>query len=511
MTSQGIWNRVSSTVTQYINPRYLIVALVVLSIVGTVITNACINIAIVAMTPPFDENKTVLGSCSVLDSHIQKHEEFEKPSLVEDGNPDRLRDRVYDWNEKQKGVVFSSFFWSYIACHSFSGQIVQKVGGRWLISICLIGSCIITLLVPFSTDFFLLFLFLRIFLGVLHSAIFPAAYDVLFNWVPVNQRTICFALLDVGTNIATVMSYLTSGSLTKIYGWPALFFMPAIIAGVSAVFATLGIRNKPLDSALDEEMSDFAEVSTAKEAIEEIDIFDESKKAPTPFWAIIKNKAVLAAALNRFCGSWNFFIVMSKIPSYLKDIQHEDISENGIINAGMAALAGVSLIINGSVSDVIINRGWLSRTRTRKAFSFCSGTFAAVCMMCIPLAGCNPSTLHIILFLQAFGGGFGAGCDAALPSEMTKNFPAVTFAIVNTIGMSAGFLTPLYAGVILDNVENQWKAWSILYWTSGGFMIFCVVLFQIFGSAERQEFDFVQDVNKPVIPERPRPRKFSHF
>ena len=509
---------VKEKVLRVVNHRYFIVSLIVFAIVGTVITNACINIAVVAMTPPVQENKTVIGACPALEHSDDS--ENKNPQDPEDPDTEpkhRLRDIKYDWSESTKSLVFGSFFWSYIACLSFSGQIVQKFGSKWLISACLIGSCLIDTTVPFATKYLWLFLALRVCLGVLHSGCFPAAYDVIFNWVPLKERTICFALLDVANNIAVVTSYTTSGPLMKAYGWPALFWMPAILAGVAGFFATLGIKDKPpVGSEIDREMSDVANGVT-NEAFEEemTDTFDDKPKKSdmkTPFRAILTNRAVLASALFRFSGSWNFMIVMAKIPSYLKDIQREDISSNGFINAGMATLAGISLVINGSLSDVIINRGILSRTRTRKMFALFSGLSAATLMMCIPAAGCSTSTLHVILLLQAFGGGFGAGCDAALPSEMTTNFPAVTYAIVNTIALSAGFLTPLYAGLILDKIANQWTAWCVVFWSSGVFMICCTLLFQIFGSAERQPFDFVKENERPRALSIPMPpRKFSVF
>jgi len=181
----------------------------------------------------------------------------------------------------------------------------------------------------------------------------------------------------------------------------------------------------------------------------------------------------------------------------------------------MAALVGTSLLVNGTLSDVIINKGWLSRTRTRKMFSLLSGYSAASLLMLIPAAGCNAGGLQAILFLQAFGAGFGAGCDAALPSEMTKNFPAITFAIVNTIAMSACFIAPKYAGLILDKIDNKWAAWNTLFFSSGIFMIISCSLFAVLGSAERQEFDMIEDETeeRPGIGrvDFPSPRKFSVF
>ena len=76
---------------------------------------------------------------------------------------------------------------------------------------------------------------------------------------------------------------------------------------------------------------------------------------------------------------------------------------------------------------------------------------------------------------------------------MTKNFASVTFSMAAMIGAVPGFVAPLFAGLFLDYVKNQWTAWCIVYGTTGLFMILATVVFVIFGSAEKQNFDFVDN------------------
>ena len=100
----------------------------------------------------------------------------------------------------------------------FKGMVVAKLGSRLLIPLCLLGSRVISAGIPFSTDFFAVFLVLRILLGSLHSIVFPAAYDVIFNWLSrARERKFSFELLLAGLHLATVTIYISSGSLTMAH------------------------------------------------------------------------------------------------------------------------------------------------------------------------------------------------------------------------------------------------------------------------------------------------------
>ena len=478
---------------------YFIVSLVTLGIIGAIITNACISIAVVAMTSNHeDQNKTVIGSCPVIESA----KEFNPSDKTETaGDSTRLRDKVYDWSQATQSIIFGASFIAYITVLSTSGQLVQRFGGRWFLAGCLFGCCLINAIIPFSTEILLLFIGLRLCLGVVHSAAYPSGYDIIIKWVPPKQRSVCFALLDVGANVAIITSLTTSGPILNAYGWPGIFWMPSIFAGITCVLVTLGIRNKPPPKS--ESKHELSEMGESKAKLEELN--EETvpkKKASTPFKAILTNRAVLAAALIRFSDVWGFNLAASKIPAYLNDIQHEDISNNGFINAGMSVFSAISMILSGYFSDFIINKGWMSRTRTRKTFGLLTGLFVSIPMMCIPLVGCSTSNLHVILFLMSFASGFSTGCDSSLPAEITSNYAAVTFAIISTVGASTGFIAPAVAGLILDNIENQWTAWSVVFYSSGIFMILSSTIFQFIGSAETQPFDSIgeKDKSKNSVP-----------
>ena len=86
-----------------------------------------------------------------------------------------------------------------------------------------------------------------------------------------------------------------------------------------------------------------------------------------------------------------------------------------------------------------------------------------------------------------------AGSDASLPSEMSTLFPGELFSILNMISMSAGFVAPAFAGLILDNMKDEWAAWCVVFWSSAILLILSNIVFILFASAERQPFDMIEE------------------
>jgi len=57
-------------------------------------------------------------------------------------------------------------------------------------------------------------------------------------------------------------------------------------------------------------------------------------------------------------------------------------------------------------------------------------------------------------------------------------------------------MAPMTVGVILDNMDDQWKTWSTIFLMSGSLTIFANILFLFFASAERQDFDYLKGEKK---------------
>lgn len=102
------------------------------------------------------------------------------------------------------------------------------------------------------------------------------------------------------------------------------------------------------------------------------------------------------------------------------------------------------------------------------------------------------TTVIGLLILGSIFQAFDAAGNIPNPGEVSKNFPTTVFAIVNMLNTSAGFIVPFLIGHIL-----KWRAdyplletWSIVFYLAAVISFCGGVIFLLFGSAERQPFDF---------------------
>ena len=217
-----------------------------------------------------------------------------------------------------------------------------------------------------------------------------------------------------------------------------------------------------------------------------------------PWLRILTNKSVLAVAFFQFACFWILTIFFSFIPKYLNEIQHVPIGENGMINGIVYLISLLSLLTTGLLSEHVIQRKWLSRTATRKAFSLVTGTATAVTFLLIPAIGCNQFGLKILIFVGSVLSGFSSGSDTPMASEMSKNYPSALFALLNMTATSTGFIVPAFCGAVLQSLpQDPWRAWCIIFYVSAAVNIFANIVFLIWASSERQPFDMIDEPTEP--------------
>ena len=357
------------------------------------------------------------------------------------------------------------------------GYFAQRFGGKWPLTVAVSGSCVISLLFPSVADYVYLLIILRMILGIFQAGCFPSSYDIILKWIPLNRRSLCYSFFEVGPALAEIVNFATTGIIAEKYGWPALFYIPGGVCGVIAITDVLLLRSRP----------------TKVKAIEEEQSEDTpSKSLPIPWKRILTSPPVIVMFFFRFALQFYGSAVNSKIPVYLKEVQHQDLSNNGYIHALMAGVAGVSHVTNGYLSDLIINRKWLNRTTTRKMFAILTGVGMSLSLALIPAS--NSLTMaQVLLLTKSLSEGFG-GNLISLSSEMSHNFAAVTFSLMAMIAASSGFIAPALAGFILDFfAEDVSVGWCITFFSTAILMMAATILLVIYGSAERQPFDEVRE------------------
>lgn len=481
--------------------RYIIMALLFLAAFVTDITRSDLNIAIVTMTEPIpiEQSLDVCPHPLIYDIEMEFFETGNFTYGTEHHEiPSEFHRRQYPWDQEVQGLLLGSFFWAMMIFQIPAGALAQRWGGKYVVAACLLASCLLSIATPFVTDYHVFwFIGLRFLLGIFQAGIYAAGFGMICDWFPVRERSLCFSILDAGSYIGSVITFFCSGYLSLAFGWPMLFFMPGTIAAIVFTFFTLITTSEAGDhpciskNELNHIMSGIEhEPGDKKDKNDGSKSHDQNEhKQETPWVAIFTNRAVNAAILIKFSIGWNFAVFYLEMPKYLNEIIHEEIRSNGTINAGVNLLTGITMILTGCLSEKMIEGGYIGRTNCRKLFACFSNLGYGLMMLAIPAVGCDAFKLKVIMLTCAALSGFQGGSDLPLASEMSKNYPATIYAIVNNVALAAGFMVPTYTGIILSDIKDQWFGWSIIFYSSCALSLVSFVFFLFCASSDRQDFD----------------------
>lgn len=114
-------------------------------------------------------------------------------------------------------------------------------------------------------------------------------------------------------------------------------------------------------------------------------------------------------------------------------------------------------------------------------------------LLVIPALGCRETEVICVICFAMFTYGLSSGADLPLPAELSTNFSASLLAIINTVSASAGILAPWLVGLILKNVADIQVAWNLVFYLTAAICVFCGLIFVVFGTSERQEWDYVDE------------------
>lgn len=168
------------------------------------------------------------------------------------------------------------------------------------------------------------------------------------------------------------------------------------------------------------------------------------------------------------------------------------------------------------VSEVLISNNIFTRTTVRKIFSSIALYTLALCLLIVPMIGCNTNLIILTLVIGMFAYGFVTGGDVIVPAEISINYPSTIYSSLNSFSSLSGSLAPLIVGLILDSstidpsisatsdplsissVTGQIalkQSWDLVFYLTASIVSIGTTIFIIYGSSERQSFDFNYNQN----------------
>ena len=142
------------------------------------------------------------------------------------------------------------------------------------------------------------------------------------------------------------------------------------------------------------------------------------KRTHAKWKKILTSLPVLCSLIVKMCCGFGYFLILTKMPSYLSTIFGIDFFKNGSVNAAATLAQGVFGLVAAPFSNWIIKKFDVRSIYVRKAFQSVAMFGPALCLCMIPVFGCNSSGVIVMLvgamLLYGFFTGWFRVLDRAL-------------------------------------------------------------------------------------------------
>lgn len=184
----------------------------------------CLTIAIVEMVLPKSEESLTIASNVTLgeNSTIAKTmaaniTETVKSTLFGES-------RRFPWDTHQVQMVLGSFYWGYILTELPGGRLAELVGGHRVFGHSMLWASVITLLTPAAANLsYTAFIILRVLLGFMLGASWPAIHPMTAVWIRPMERS-KFMSNMMASSLGAAISMPICGVLINWFGWESAFY-----------------------------------------------------------------------------------------------------------------------------------------------------------------------------------------------------------------------------------------------------------------------------------------------
>lgn len=334
--------------------------------------------------------------------------------------------RDFHLTPESKGLLLSSFFWSYALMQVPIGWCADRFNLRWLYAGAFAVWSLAQGLTGLAESLTVLIGF-RILLGVGESIYLPGGTKIVTTLFTAEERGLPSGLFDFGTRTGLVLEGILVPWLLVRHGWRYTFLLLGF-TGLLWVIPWLLIfprHMRPVSNAVASTLS----------------------VTPSPIhWSALLNRNLLGICLGFFCFDYYWYVLVTWLPDYLVTVRHLTIVQAGFYASVAFFTFGVSEPIGGWIADSLIRRGW-NETRTRKGIV--TGAFF-MSLFLVAAMRTSDTPIAIALLIGASLVGLATGnlltiLQCCAPFEKV----GIWTGAENFAGNLAGIVAPLAVGLLI--------------------------------------------------------------
>jgi len=333
-----------------------------------------------------------------------------------------------------KGLLLSSFFWSYALMQIPVGWCADRWNLRWLYAGLFAVWSLACGLTGFAGSLLVLIL-LRILLGIGESIYLPGGTKIVGMLFPSSERGFPSGLFDSGTRLGLAVGAPLIAALIVFCGWRNMF---ALVGFTAIIWVIPWLLAAPRN------------LQGARPAA--------APAGSAPPWRNRVNRNLLGMCLGFFCFDYYWYLFVTWLPDYLVTVRHLTLVRAGLYAALPYFIFGAGEPLGGWITDRLIRRGW-DETRTRKimlAVAFLFGLLLIPAARAATPRGALAFLAGASLVGLASGNMFAILQCCAPPDEV-----ATWTGYENFVGNIGGVLAPFVTGFLIARTGAYFPGFAL--------------------------------------------------
>ncbi|XP_076460482.1 sialin-like isoform X2 [Babylonia areolata] len=390
----------------------------------------------------------------------------------------------FTWSPQFEGLVLNAFNIGFFFSPILGGHIAGKFGGKRVVLVALLAGSIVTICLPLAAKCDEIFVFvLRVIAGIFMGTVDPAIQALWARWAPKHEKAQLTTCSYTGLSLAGIVTFFVSGYLCGIdlqNGWPFIFYFFGGFALMCTIPWLFLVYDSPDQHPriLESEKILIAWGKGQDGA---------SKKLSTPWRRMLTSGPLWAIVVAHMSYSWVTSWMMAYLPKYLRDVMKFDVDEDGVFSSLPFAGRLVSGFVASYLSDLVIRSGRLSTTTTRKLFQTVGCVSCAVCTLAVGFQDHTSRAAGVTLLVLSMT--FQNLTSVAFRInhlDIAPRFAGVMMGMTLTVAMAFSLTgPPITAAIIREGTHTEWLCLFII---NAALNIIGAVVFDIFGSAEIQDW-----------------------
>lgn len=337
---------------------------------------------------------------------------------------------------------------------------------------------------------------LRSIQGFASGLTWPAMYAIVSYWIPTKERSRFMSSFQ-GFSVGIGLTYPLCGYIIGQWGWRPVFYTTGSIGMVWCVMWYLLAFNTP---------DKHPRISCNEYNYIERNIdhsIRDGHGMRVPWTSIFKSLPAWSIGVTTFGRIWVHYTFIMSGPMYMKNILGFDIQTNGVMSGTPFLCSYLSSVVFCYIADYLVKRDHMSLTNVRKVFTAMSQIIPGILALSIGYS--SNITIILVIWFSAVTliTASYAGAMANIV-DIAPNLAGPVLAFAQTIHMTASFVNPVINGMIVTDVHSI-SQWQYVFITTS--IIACVtyVMYQIYGTAEVQSWNYPPQKLLPNSEQNPKP------